>query len=72
MATRPPLSLLGAIVGDKDGIGIFIDETTKAMVRLRTGESHQGWTLRSVQKREVVLQSDRQTAVLELPTGPNR
>jgi hypothetical protein len=71
-AIRPPLSLVGAIAGDTDGIAIFVDEATKSMIRVRTGESYQGWTLRSVQKREATLQSDRQTAVLELSGGSPR
>ncbi len=65
-STRPPLALVGAIAGEKEGIAIFLDENTKSMVRLKTGESHQGWTLRSVQGREATLQSERHTAVLGL------
>lgn len=64
--TRPPLALVGAIAGERDGIAIFLDETTKSMVRLKTGESHQGWTLQSVQGREATLQSDRQSVVLAI------
>jgi general secretion pathway protein N len=64
--TRPPLSLVGAIVGEKDGMAIFVEETTKDVVRLRTGESHQGWILRSVQRREVTLERDRQITTLGL------
>ena len=43
--TRPPFSLVGAIVADKDSIAILMDENAKAVVRLRQGESHLGWTV---------------------------
>jgi general secretion pathway protein N len=66
---RPRLALLGAIVGEPDGEAIFIDETTKAIVRLRTGEGHSGWILRSVKGREATLEKNRETAVVAI-AGP--
>jgi hypothetical protein len=65
--SRPPLSLVGAIAGDGDGIAVFVDETTRAVIRLKIGESHAGWALRRVEGREAQLEKDRQTAVLTLP-----
>jgi hypothetical protein len=67
---RPPLALVGAIAEEHEGIAIFLDETTKRIIRLKTGESHGGWTLRSVRGREVTLQKDHQTAVVGLPVLP--
>jgi general secretion pathway protein N len=64
---RPRLALVGAVAGDAEGIAIFVDETTRSIVRLRTGENHLGWTLRSVKGREATLQKDRQTVLLALP-----
>ena len=64
---RPLLALVGVIAGDDDGIAIFIDETTKGVLRLRTGESHLGWTLQLVKGREVTLHSDSETIILALP-----
>ena len=70
---EPSFALLGAIVGEKEEIAILLDETTKIIVRLRRGESHSGWTLRSVKGREVTLDGYRQTAILAFPTSqPNR
>ena len=70
---EPSFALLGAIVGEKEEIAIFLDQTTKIIVRLRRGESHSGWTLRSVKGREVTLDGYRQTAILAFPTSqPNR
>lgn len=65
--SRPLLALVGAIAGEGRGIAILVDETTRAVVRLRTGESYSGWTLREVKGREAVLQKERQSAVLTLP-----
>ena len=65
--SRPPLSLVGAIAGDGDGIAVFVDEITRAVIRLKIGESHAGWALRRVEGREAQLERDRQTAVLTLP-----
>ena len=67
---RPPLTLVGAVVGDNGGIAIFLDQTTNDIVRLKTGDSRSGWTLRSVRGREATLQNDRLTATLVLP-APN-
>jgi len=64
---RPLLALVGVIAGDDDGIAIFIDETTKGVLRLRTGESHLGWMLQLVKGREVTLHSDSETIILALP-----
>jgi hypothetical protein len=69
-AGRPPLALVGAIAGEGEGIAIFLDETTKRIVRLKTGESHAGWTLRQVKAREATLQRDRDVTSLALPGPP--
>ena len=64
---RPPLSLIGTIASGHERFGIFLDRSTKAALRLRIGEDHQGWKLRSVQGREAVLEKDQQAFVLALP-----
>jgi|RhiMetdeSRZDD1v2_1073273.scaffolds.fasta_scaffold08425_13 general secretion pathway protein N len=64
---RPQLTLVGAISGETDGIAIFLDQITRDIVRLRTGESHSGWTLRSVKGREAALVKDQETVILALP-----
>ena len=65
--SRPLLTLLGAIASDTDSIAIFMDDTTKAIVRMKVGESHAGWMLRSVAKRQATLEMARQVAVLVIP-----
>jgi hypothetical protein len=64
---RPSITLLGTILGSSESIGIFLNPTTRDIVRLRLGEDHEGWALRSVKTREVTLVKDRERVVLELP-----
>jgi hypothetical protein len=69
---RPLLALVGAIAGKTEGIAIFQDETTKGIVRLKTGESHSGWTLRLVASREATLQRGGEIAILTLSSPPTK
>jgi hypothetical protein len=64
---RPQLSLVGTIAGSDQSFGIFVDQTTKAALRLKIGDDYQGWRLRAVQGREATLQRDQQTTILSLP-----
>ena len=64
---RPQLSLLGTIASDDEGVGIFLDQSTKAVLRLKVDEDYQGWKLRSVQGREATLEKDQQVVTLALP-----
>jgi general secretion pathway protein N len=65
---RPQLILVGAISGDTEGIAIFLDQSTRDIVRLRTGESHpSGWTLRLVKGREAALVNGEDVVILALP-----
>jgi general secretion pathway protein N len=64
---RPQLTLVGAISGGNEGIAVFLDQTNNNVIRLRTGQDHLGWVLRSVKGREATLEKNRQTTTLELP-----
>jgi hypothetical protein len=64
---KPRLSLVGTIAGGAEGIGVFLDSTTRAVLRLKIGETHEGWVLRAVRRREATLQKGSQVAVLTLP-----
>jgi hypothetical protein len=61
---KPPLSLVGTVTGERDCIGIFIEEVTNKVVVLRTGEAHKGWMLRSARGREATLEKNGALAVL--------
>jgi hypothetical protein len=64
---KPQLALVGTIEGPEQSFGIFVDQGTKAALRLRVGEEYQGWRLREVAPREVTLEHEEQSAVLSLP-----
>jgi hypothetical protein len=66
-AERPQLSLVGTVASEAEGFGIFLDQSTKAVVRLKLGEDFQGWKLRSVQGRETALEKDQKVVTLALP-----
>jgi general secretion pathway protein N len=63
---RPPLALIGAVVGESDAIAVFLDRTNQKIVRLRQGESYAGWLLSSIQRREVTLKKADQTEMIVL------
>lgn len=65
---KPQLSLLGTVAGSGERIGLFIDSTSKAVLRLKRGENHQGWTLRDVRPRQVELAKGLDNTVLEMPS----
>jgi general secretion pathway protein N len=69
-AVQPLLALVGAIAGETDGIAIFLDGTTKGIIRLKTGETHAGWMLQEVKAREAILQKEQNTAILALANPP--
>jgi general secretion pathway protein N len=64
---QPPLTLVGAIAGDSEGFAVFLDQATNNVVRLKTGQDHQGWVLRAVKGREATLEKNKRTATLSLP-----
>jgi general secretion pathway protein N len=64
---RPQLILVGAIASDTEGFAVFLDQATNSVVRLKTGQDHGGWVLRSVKGREATLEKDKQTTTLALP-----
>ncbi|WP_456678248.1 hypothetical protein [Bradyrhizobium sp. RDM12] len=58
--------LVGAVVGEGDAIAILVNRTDQKIVRLRQGESLDGWSLASVQPREVTLKQGDRSEVLAL------
>src|SRR5262245_12247360 len=55
----PDLVLVGTVINGTDGLAVFLDQNTNAVVRLRMGDDHNGWILRSLQGREAILQRGR-------------
>jgi len=64
---RPPLTIVGTIVGGNDALGVFVDQGTNDIIRLHTGQDHGGWVLRSVQGREAIFEKNSRNATLALP-----
>ena len=64
---RLQLTLVGAVAGESEGFAVFIDMRDNAVVRLRTGQEHAGWTLSAVKGREATFAKDKETAVFVLP-----
>jgi general secretion pathway protein N len=64
---RPQLSLVGTVAGEAEGIGVFLDQAGKTVLRLKTGENHKGWVLRTVTRRTVVLAKGFTMVELTLP-----
>lgn len=64
---RPTISLVGTVASRNEEIGVFVEATTRNTVRLRVGDDHQGWVLRSVRAREATLEKNSEQAVLTLP-----
>jgi hypothetical protein len=63
---RPTLALVGVVAGEGDAFAIFLEEKTKAVIRLKRGESHSGWTLRDVHGREATLERGQESEVLAI------
>jgi general secretion pathway protein N len=64
---HPLLTIVGTIVGESDAIGVFIDAATNDVIRLHTGQDHDGWTLRTVRGREATFEKSDRHATLALP-----
>ncbi|MGY8668359.1 hypothetical protein Q3C01_39150 [Bradyrhizobium sp. UFLA05-109] len=61
-----PLVLVGAVVGEGDAIAILMDRNDQKVIRMRQGESRAGWSLSSVQPREVTFKHGDRSEVLAL------
>ena len=65
---KPQLSLVGTIAGGAaGGIGLFVSMPEKSVLRLKPGENHKGWVLRTVRPRQVELAKGLDSVVLDLP-----
>jgi general secretion pathway protein N len=65
---HPPLTVVGTVSSEAGGIGVFLDQTTNNIIRLKVGQDHMGWILRSIQGREASFEKDQRTTTLSLPS----
>ena len=63
---RLQLRLLGTVVANDNALAVCLSPATGATIRLRAGESFEGWVLRSVSGREAAFENKLQRVVLEL------
>jgi general secretion pathway protein N len=63
---RPPLALLGTILGEHTRIAVFLDQTTQETFRLKVGQERGGWALMSVGGRQADLEKGNRAATLAL------
>ena len=59
--------LIGVIVGESEGFAVFLDQASNSVVRLKTGQDHEGWVLRAVKGREATLHKNGKSEILALP-----
>lgn len=64
MSYLPPLTLVGTILGGSERIGVFLDQTTPCVIRLRVGEGHAGRALHAIEPGAAILEQGRREATL--------
>ena len=64
---RPPLSILGTVVGRSDALGVFMEDVNRNVLRLHVGQDYAGWVLRAVNQRQVNFEKGSFIATLSLP-----
>jgi general secretion pathway protein N len=64
---RPLLTLLGTIIGTHPDMAVLVDTASQDVIRLRTGQAHRDWMLRSIRPGAVTFERGDHAATLELP-----
>lgn len=64
---RPSLRLIGTIVGRKASLAMLQGSDTEAVLRLRVGEENDGWLIRGIGLRSVVVEKGPESVQLDLP-----
>jgi len=64
---RPPLTLMGTIIGAESSIALVSNSSTQAVSRLRVGEENSGWRVRGVDPRSIVVEKGVRSVTLDLP-----
>jgi hypothetical protein len=55
------------VIGATQSIGVFVDQDTKGVIRLRVGEGHDNWILQAIDGRKVTFERDQRQVTLSLP-----
>lgn len=71
---RPLFTLIGTIVSPRASLAMFQGSSSEAISRLRIGEENDGWRVRGIDLRSVVVEKGAEAVTLGLPRpdGPPR
>jgi hypothetical protein len=61
-AERPPLALVGTVVGNGKALAIFNEQSTGRIVFLHVGDMQDGWRVRSIGAGRVTFENEEQRA----------
>ena len=64
---RPLLTLVGTIVSRKASVAMLQGSNTEAISRLRVGQENDGWLIRGIGLRSIVVEKGAQSVELGLP-----
>ena len=64
---RPLLTLVGTIVSPKATIAVLQGSNTETILRLRVGQENDGWQVRGIGLRSIVVEKGEQSVELGLP-----
>jgi general secretion pathway protein N len=64
---QPAFTLVGTIVGRKASVAVLQGSNPDAISRLRVGEENDGWRVRGIALRSIVVEKGAQSVELELP-----
>ena len=67
-AERPSLALVGTIISPKASVAVLQESNTEAISRLRVGEENDGWQVRGIDLRSIVVVKGGQSVKLDLPS----
>jgi general secretion pathway protein N len=64
---RPLLTLIGTIVSPKASVAMLQGSNAEAISRLRVGQENDGWQVRGISLRSIVVEKGAQSVELDLP-----
>jgi general secretion pathway protein N len=64
---RPLLTLIGTIVSPKASVAMVQGSNAEAISRLRVGQANDGWQVRAISLRSIVVEKGAQSVELGLP-----
>lgn len=69
---QPPLSLVGTIVRESEGVAIFQRGDADGFIKLKIGESYAGWSLAAIKPRAAIFNKGDRDAALSFPLPASR